>query len=389
MIAKKKTNIGRILFRLFILIFLIAVVIISAMYAFDGSFPGEINWELFNPAGIVEKIRNNYENERGGVIFSGDINPKLAEIYMGNLLILSESDIELINSKGEELWYIPHEMHNPVINVHDKLILLYEQTGKAYLVISGGKTLLKDKLDEEIAFGYITDDYVLFISRSNIGYKRTVRMIEPDSGINLGALYIDDYYPYCAIPQSGEKKTFLLYGLGLDSIYPSTVIREYGIDLNPSPVMGVELDDITPLFCSNDSMKLFVGENNAYCYDNDFTLIWSRDFDYNIVSAGMFDNGASVFVLEDYQNDTVVFVDKQGKDVKSIKLDNHVNEIEICGNSAAVVKGAEILFYGLSGKQSDHVTIPGMNIKVKLIDEKRAYLISEHEIILHNIAKKK
>ena len=89
-------------------------------------------------------------------------------------------------------------MYNPVVNVHGKLILLYEQTGMSFVVISGGKTLLKDTLDEEIAFGYITDDYVLFISRSNIGYKRTVHMIEPDSGINLGALYIDDYYPYYA-----------------------------------------------------------------------------------------------------------------------------------------------------------------------------------------------
>ncbi|HAA24619.1 MAG TPA: hypothetical protein DCE11_00680 [Ruminiclostridium sp.] len=389
MIVKNKTNTSRLLFKLFILIVLITVVVFSAMYAFDGSFPGEISWEIFNPAGIIEKVRNNRDNGQSGVIFSGDIKPKLAEMYMGNLLILSESDIKLFNSKGEEMWYIPHEMHNPVVNVHDKLILLYEQTGKAFVVISNGRTLLKDKLDEEIAFGYITDHYILFISRSNIGYKRTVHMIEPESGINLGALYIDDYYPYYAIPQSGEKNTFLLYGLGLDSIYPSTVIREYGTDINPSPVTGIELNDITPLFRSNGSMKLFIGERSAYCYDDDFTLIWSRDFDKNIVSAGMFDNGASVFVLEDYHNDIAVFVDKQGKDVKDIKLNGQVHDIETYGNSAAVVMGSEIIFYGHSGKQNDNVTIPGMKIKVKFIDEKRAYLVSEHEIILHNISKNK
>lgn len=388
MIAKKKTGANRLLFKLFMLVVLITVVVLSAMYAFEGSFSDEINWERFNPAGVIENIQNSYGNERSGVILSGDINPKLAEAYMGNLLILSESDIKLINSKGEEVWYIPHEMYNPVVNVHGKLILLYEQTGMSFVVISGGKTLLKDTLDEEIAFGYITDDYVLFISRSNIGYKRTVHMIEPDSGINLGALYIDDYYPYYAVPQNSEKKTFLLYGLGLDSIYPSTVIREYGTDLSPNPVTGVELDDLTPLFCSNGSMKIFVGNNSAYCYDNDFTLIWSRDFDHNIVSAGMFDNGASIIALE-AQNDTVVFIDKQGKDVKNVNLNGQVHDIEICGNSAAVAMGSEVLFYGHTGKQIDHVTIPGMKTKVKFIDEKRAYIISEHEIILHQISKNK
>jgi len=388
MIVRKKTGANRLLFKLFLLVVLIAVVVLSAMYAFDGSFPGEISWERFNPAGIIEKIRNNYGNEKSGVIMSGDINPKLAETYMGNLLILSESDIKLINSKGEEVWYIPHEMYNPVVNVHDKLILLYEQTGKAFTVIGNGKTLLKDTLDEEIAFGYITDNYVLFISRSNIGYKRTVHMIEPDSGINLGALYIDDYYPYYAVPRSSENKTFLLYGLGLDSIRRSTVIREYGTDLSPNPITGVELDDITPLFCSNGSMKLFAGDNSAYCYDNDFTLMWSRDFDKNIVTAGMFDNGTSIFALEDH-NDTIFFVDKQGKDVKNIKLNGQVHDIEVFGNSAAVAMGSEVFFYGHAGKENDHVTMPGMNIMVKFIDEKRAYLISEHEIILHQLSKNK
>jgi len=388
MIVRKKTGANRPLFKLFMLIAIITVIVLSAIYAFDGSFSGEISWERFNPAGIIENIRNNYTSEKSSVILSGDINPRLAETYLGNLLILSESDIKLINSKGEEVWYIPHEMYNPVVNVHDKLILLYEQTGKSFIVVSSGKTLLKDTLDEEIAFGYITDNYVLFISRSDIGYKRTVHMIEPDSGINLGALYIDDYYPYYAIPQSSEKKTFLLYGLGLDSIRPSTVIREYGTDLSPNPITGVELDDLMPLFCSNGSMKLFVGDNSAYCYDNDFTLMWSKDFDQDIISAGIFDNGASIFALEDLK-DTVVFVDRQGKDVKNIKLNGRVHDIEICGNSAAVVMGSEILFYGHTGKENDHVTMPGMKIMVKFIDEKRAYLISEHEIILHQIEKNK
>jgi len=388
MIVKKKTSISRLLLRLFILVALIAVIALSAVYAFQGAFPGEIDWGRFKPAEVIENIRNNYGKERSSVILSGDVNPKLAETYMGNLLILSENDIKLINSKGEELWYIPHEMYNPVVNVHDKLILLYEQTGRSFIVISSGKTVLKDTLEEEIAFGYITDDYVLFISRSNIGYKRTVHMIEPNSGINLGALYIDDYYPYYAVPQGSEKNTFLLYGLGLDSIHPSTVIREYGTDLNPSPITGVELDDITPLFCSNGNMKLFVGENSAYCYDNDFTLIWSRDFEQTIISAGMFNNGASVFALEG-QNDTVIFIDRQGKDVTNIMLNNKVQDIEIYGDSAAVVMSSEALFYGHTGKQNDHVAIPGMKAKVKFIDEKRAYLISEHEIILHQILKKK
>jgi len=388
MIVRKKTRAGSLLLKLFMLIVLIAVVVLSAMYAFDGSFPGEIDWERFKPSAFIEKIRNNYGNEKSSVILSGDISPKLAETYLGNLLILSESDIKLINPKGEEVWYIPHEMYNPVVNVNDKMILLYEQTGKAFMVVSSGKTLLKDTLDEEIAFGYITDDYILFISRSSIGYKRTVQMIEPDSGINLGALHIDDYYPYYAVPQSSEKKTFLLYGLGLDSIHPSTVIREYGTDLSPNPITGVELDDLAPLFCSNGSMKLFVGDKSAYCYDDDFTLIWSRDFSQNIVSAGMFDNGAAIFALED-QKDTIVFIDRQGKDVKDIKLNGQVHDIEICGNSAAVIMGSDVLFFGNTGRQNDHVTMPGMKIMVKFIDEKKAYLVSEHEIILHQISKSK
>jgi hypothetical protein len=232
----------------------------------------------------------------------------------------------------------------------------------------------------------IIDNYISILKELRL--KPIAVDIPSNSVSKFFKLNIDDYYPYYAVPQNSEKKTFLLYGLGLDSIYPSTVIREYGTDLSPNPVTGVELDDLTPLFCSNGSMKIFVGNNSAYCYDNDFTLIWSRDFDHNIVSAGMFDNGASIIALE-AQNDTVVFIDKQGKDVKNVNLNGQVHDIEICGNSAAVAMGSEVLFYGHTGKQIDHVTIPGMKTKVKFIDEKRAYIISEHEIILHQISKNK
>ncbi len=385
----KKMNAGRVILRLFLLCILIAVIILSILYAIKDESLETFKWEQLNPVKLVRGFLNDNNEDFDKVILTGNFHLYSTEVFSGNLLVLSDGDVSLVNTKGEEVWYIAHEIRKPVLRVNGQLILIYEQSGKSFMLIKNGKILLKDILEEDIAFGEITERYILFISRSLNGYKRTVNMISPDNGIKLGALYIDDYYPYYASSYDSEESgSFILYGLGMNSVRLSTIIRKYNNNLNPSPVSSIELDGLYPVLCENNELKLFVGEYGAYCYNRELDTVWSVNFESVITAAGMFENGSAVLALKGKESQ-VSFFDCGGKEQKNIKIENSADSIKVFKNTAAVVMGSEASFYNSAGNLIDRVKIPGLSVKVHFIDEKNVYLLSEHEAVLHRISLKR
>ncbi len=387
MIKEKKVRSGSSIFKLFLLFFFICVIIISVVYAFQGESISGFQLGKLDMLEFVKNLWSESEDKQDASVLQGDFTPDWSQTFLGNLLLLSKSDLKLVNSKGEEVWYIPHEINNPVLQVNDHFVLVYEQSGKSFIVVKDGKIFLEDTLKEEIAFGNITEKYILFISKNNIGYKRAVHIIEIEKGEQLGTLYIDDYYPYYANPGTGEGQSFLLYGLGLGTTNLTTVIRRYGVNLSPNPLMGIELEGLFPVMYENTERIMFIGENSSFCYDHEFNALWSKEFETDIAAAGLFENGRAVYAMKE-PDSPLLFIDASGKEIKNVPIEGQVQQIETYKNTAAVIMGAEVFFYGDTGDLIGHAIMHGINMKVNFLDEKKAYLVSEHEIILYHITSK-
>jgi hypothetical protein len=240
------------------------------------------------------------------------------------------------------------------------------------MVIRDGKVLLRDTLEEEISFGEITDEHILFICANDTGYKRTIYTVSPENGVQIGALYIDDYYPYGAgMTNEKENEFFVLYGLGMNSNRISTIIRLYGSNLETSPVASIELEGLYPVLLQSGQKILFAGENKAFCYDQALDSQWSKEFETELQAAGLFENGGAVFALAD----RLIFCDSEGKEIRNIPVNGGINGIEVYKNTAAVISGTKAVFYTSTGNSPDSASLAGMNLKVNFVDEKKVFLI--------------
>ncbi len=384
MTSDKPRKPGRIILKIFLLLLITAGIVFAVLVAFRGDFSQALDWESLNP----QKLIDAFKEEHSGIVESsfefGDLRVLGSGVYMDNLLILSDSDIRLLNSKGEELWYHTHEIQQPVLQLNGRMALVYEQNGKSYMVLRDGKVLLKDKLEEVISFGEITDSRLLFITANATGYKRTVYALSVENGVQLGALYIDDYYPYFVqtLPKESSEN-IILPGLGMNSNHITTIIRLYPGGLGSTPVSSLELNGLYPVMYRKGQRLLFTGETGAFSYDSDLELLWSVSLDAELTAAGLLENGMVVFV----QKNGLYFYSSTGKEIKKLP-DVIADSIETCKNTAAVVTGTEAVFYDSNGNQINRASLSGLTLKVHFVNEKKAFLVSEHEAVLHEVGKK-
>lgn len=385
MTSENKPKPGRVILRIAILLVIIAGIFLVVLFAFEGDKITSFKWDQLDPIKLIESLKQEHSEVTAGSFKFTDLNVSGTGVYMGNLLLLTESDVRLINSKGEELWYYTHEIRQPDFVINGNMALIYERNGKSYMVIRNGKVQLRGKLDEEIAYGEMSENQLLFITVSETGYKRTIYSVSPENGVRIGALYIDDYYPYCAkTTDEKENEYFILYGLGMNSNSLSTIIRLYGNTLSPSPDTNIELKGLYPVMYQSGGKRLFSGDKGAFCYNRVFDLIWSKEFDTDLLAAGLFENGGTVLGFEG----KLIFCDNQGNEFKTISMDKKISNIEVFNNTAAVVTGTEAVFYDSSGNQIGDFSMPGMSLKVHFVDGNKAFLVSEHEAVFHTISGK-
>ena len=371
--------------KIFILINLIIVIFFAVLISINGNTI-EFNWEALNLRNLVENLQSESSQYKTGAFSLAELDVSQTAEYDGNLLVLTNYDIRLLNPNGEEIWYFTHDVRHPVLNINGEWILVYEKNGKSYMVIKDGKVVLENKADEEIAFGEVTDKYILFINISNNGYKRTINFIAPETGINLGALYIDDYYPYY-VKTFNNDNSFLLYGLGMNSTNVSTIIRIYESTGKTTPVANVEIEGLYPVMRNNNSSYIFAGEDTVFCYDNNLDLIWSHGYTDKITAAGLFENSGTIVALNG-ESKRIKFYNSSGEEVKSVELENSIQNITVFKNTAAVIYGSKVLFYDPSGRLIDHASLPGINVRVHFLNSEQVFLVTEHEAILYNISNK-
>ncbi|AGC68198.1 hypothetical protein Cst_c12030 [Thermoclostridium stercorarium subsp. stercorarium DSM 8532] len=373
----------KIALKILILIILISVILSAVLISMDEN---DINfdWSTLNLKAVAEKLHiENSINQAKNISFD-DLDISRTAEYDGNLLVLTNYDIRLISPEGEEIWYYTHEVRHPVLNISGQWILVYEKNGKSYMVIKDGKVVLKETLDEEIAFGEATERYILFITAGNNGYKRTLQFVSPETGLSLGAMYIDDYYPYY-FKTLNSGNSFILYGLGMNSTDISTIIRIYESSGKTAPLANVEIEGLYPVMYGNGSRYVFVGDYRLFCYNSDLELLWSQKYTDNIAAAGLFENNAVVVALNG-EKKMIKFYNSNGDETKSIETRNNVQSIVTYKNTAAVVFGSKVTFYDSSGKVIGEASMPGLSMDVHFVNTGQAFLVTEHEAVLYNIS---
>lgn len=370
--------------KILVLLTLIAVIFSAVLVSMNENEIIELNWDVLNIKSLIEKIRIENTAGRAVAIDLSDLTVSRTAEYNGDLLVLTDYDIRLVDQDGEEIWYFTHEIRNPELSINGNFILVYEKNGKSYMVINEGKVAHKDMLDEEIAFGEVNDDYIMFITVGNNGYKRTVNFISPETGISIGALYIDDYFPYY-LKTVNNSDDFILYGLGMNSTDISTIIRIYESSAKTAPIANVEIEGLYPVMYGNGSRYILAGENKIVCYDDNLDLLWSKEYTDKISAAGLFENSGAVVALSGEQK-MIKFYSQDGEEIKSIEAENSVQNIKVYDNTAAVILGSKVLFYNNSGRLIGNASMPGLSLDVHFVNGKQAYLVTEHEAVLYNIS---
>jgi len=364
---------------------LIVVIFSAVMISMNENNIG-FDWSVINLRSFVEKIQTENAVIQTGSIAFGDLDISTTAEFNGNLLVLTGYDIRLLNPNGEEVWYFTHEVRHPVLSINEDWVLVYEKNGKSYMVIKDGKVVQKEMLDEEIAFGEPTDNYIIFVTVGNNGYKRTIKFISPETGISLGALYIDDYFPYYAEIMR-DNNSFILYGLGMNSTNISTIIRIYESSRKTAPVANVEIEGLYPFMYSNGARYIFACENKVLCYNNKLDLLWSKEYTDKIAAAGIFENSGAILALNG-ERKMIKFYNNNGEETKSIETENSVQSIAVYKNTAAVIFGSKVVFYDETGKEIDSASVPGLSTEVHFVNSGQAFLVTEHEAVLHNISRK-
>lgn len=378
-----------------LLMFLLIVVLISgvALYAFLDINPIIALEEGFT--GLYERVfavSTEELTENIKPIASYDLNENLAcAVVEDDLVVCTISALRQFDSEGHEKAYVPVNLKKPMLQANKKQVLVADNGGRSFSLVSDGKLLWERTVDEDIVNASLSDNFILLITKSNeSGYKRTIRSYSLNGDV-VSLRAVSNYYPFSVhhYPEFA-KSIFLVSGIEASSLTTNGLFEFLDASMNQkASFRGEEEILLGGLPIMKQNLLLF-GEESLVLVDQNINTLWEKEFtEYKITTAGVLQNKYPVVAMLDadllsrerrYET-TVSILNEDGSEKAKLVVDDMVTGITGKDKTAAIIAGSEVYFIDANGQILDVYTAKTDVSGVYMAREDLAYVVSDGDVV--------
>lgn len=269
----------------------------------------------------------------------------------GNTLsILTEKRLLIYSTDGREIMNVIHDYSNPMQVNNDKYVIIYDQGGKAYKIISKNKILKESEITENIQNIIVDDSGYFAITKKADRYAGAVTIY--DSKFNEILTWYSSDDMIVNIGFKGSKKgCYVSAYKASQGKFLSTI---YELDFNKKQEINkIVIEDTL-------AVELYEYDNNSYNIITDNMLINTKDhsiqkkYNYNLNLSKYYisSNKKIIMYFGDntvHQKDLVVF-NIAGEIESQITITDKVKDIVSDDKYIYILTGAKIFKYNYNFK---------------------------------------
>lgn len=292
-----------------------------------------------------------YNNEKSSIAFSHGGQSENLFLNIGyQLLVCSDTMLQLYSPTGESLLKEHISLSNPAVSGNGKQAVIYDAGGQNLYVVSKNKIAFSLTLPagEYILSATINHNGWLAVTSKEAGFKGVVTVYDasydPVISIKLSSSYLVK-----ALVTPDSKGVYILSPGQSNGIFESKLLY-YDLKHEEAPTSQISLGNTVVLSMSTSNNRCWIlSENTVFTLLSSAELAAKYDYDGKYLKrASLGGNDFAALLLSNSQSGnsgTLVTVDSQGYVLGSVDMEQQVLAMSASGRYVAVLTASSLRVY--------------------------------------------
>ncbi len=337
--SRKKKLIIRIVVYSIILVLIVTVLIINAL----------------TPTGLIEKIQNNYTASGKGE-FPVNIYAQNPDDFISNgdvSFVLNGTYLELYNKNGKLVNAISHGMFNPVLEISEARMLLFDRDRYSVKVYNYSTELIERSFEKNVCSASIGRDGSFAVVTTSDTHNNTVSVYNKENE-EVFTWNSAEYYVFdVAVSNKGDSIAVCLVNAKNGSFVSTVYILEYD---SATPVWKHEFNTlVTTITSVNEKYFLLSGVDSAFSIEweggyseldtNGVIRCYSTDFlGFSMVACGREDNE---------QSNSIFIIGEDGDVISDFEFTAPITDVCVNNEKCLILSSDTVYVFDLDGMKLD------------------------------------
>ncbi len=347
----KQINTKKIVLSVAISIFVIAVIVIVALYITNNEFRNWIDVEIFRKE-ISQDGVTTIELDEG----------ETSNIYAFNkyIGILSKNTLALYGSNGEQETNLEVQITNPLFSSADRFLIIGESNGKKIYVIEDKEIAWESEVEGNISKVYVNKNGYVAVIMTGTSYKSEVQVFDPE-GNSLFISFlsytmavdvaISNDNKYLAIAEVDTSGTIIQSNVRITSIEKARTDPRNSDENNYKSeqnklIVNIDYQDKDRIVCMyTDTINVIENGQESVVFDNQDKKITAQSIDLKNHFATIQEESSGIFSA----NSVINIINVDSKNTQKYTVETSVKEMYTKGDMIALNLGTEVEFINTGG----------------------------------------
>ena len=347
----KKINAKKIIISIIISIFVVAIIIMVALYITNEEIRNWIDVQIFRKEISQDRVTTIELDQ------SETSNIYAFNKYIG---VLSKNKLYLYGSNGEEETNLDVQITNPLFHSSNRFLVVGESNGQKVYLIENREIAWENEIEGNISKVYVNKNGYVAIIISGTSYKSEVQLFDPEgnslfisflSSTVAVDVSISNDNKYLAIAEVDTSGTIIQSNIRITSIEkartdPSnSVEKNYKSEQNKL-IVNIAYQDKDKIVCMyTDTINIIENDQESVIFENKDKKITAQSINLENHFATIQEESSGIFSA----NSVINIIDVDSKNTQNYTVETSVKEMYTKGNIVALNLGTEVEFINTSG----------------------------------------
>ena len=347
----KKINAKKIIISIIISIFVVAIIIMVALYITNEEIRNWIDVQIFRKEISQDRVTTIELDQ------SETSNIYAFNKYIG---VLSKNKLYLYGSNGEEETNLDVQITNPLFHSSNRFLVVGESNGQKVYLIENREIAWENEIEGNISKVYVNKNGYVAIIISGTSYKSEVQLFDPEgnslfisflSSTVAVDVSISNDNKYLAIAEVDTSGTIIQSNVRITSIEkartdPSnSVEKNYKSEQNKL-IVNIAYQDKDKIVCMyTDTINIIENDQESVIFENKDKKITAQSINLENHFATIQEESSGIFSA----NSVINIIDVDSKNTQNYTVETSVKEMYTKGNIVALNLGTEVEFINTSG----------------------------------------
>ncbi len=350
-VKSKQINTRKIILSVIICIFVVAMIVIIALYITNNEFRNWIDVQIFRKEILQDGVTTIELDE------SETSNIYAFNKYIG---ILSKNKLKVYSSNGEETTNLEVQITNPLFDSANRFLAIGESNGQKVYVIEDKDVIWESEVEGNIAKVYVNKNGYVAVIMTGMSHKSGVQVFDPEgnslfisflSSTMAVDVSISNDNKYLAIAEVDTSGSIIQSNIRIISIEtaktdPSnSVEKNYKSEQNKL-LVNIAYQDKNKIVCMyTDTMNVIENDQERVVFDNKDKKIIAQSIELTNHLVSIQEEASGIFSA----NSVVNIMNMDSNHTQNYTVETSVKELYTKGDIIALNLGTEVEFINTGG----------------------------------------